>query len=202
MAREEGEQEVNSLFIHIPKTGGMSVIHNLDLDRVGSLISVRHCPVVNGRGHVSLGHLPYRLLVKYGCIDKKFQENSFKYAFCRNPFDRAISHWAYTRNAHPELLSRGTSFLEFTKTLMLEKRWRPQSTWLSSVRLDYLGRFESFEESLKEVAGILEIKIGPIVHRNSSPHEDYRSYYCSESKRNVIKRYEEDFDMFRYSRVL
>ena len=184
----------NSIFIHIPKTGGITVEKTLDLYVARSTDT--YIDVVNKHkeGHISIGHMSYTILSIAGLIPIEFQ-NVFKFCFCRNPYDRAVSLYAY------ETTIKKLTFLEFTKE-RLGKYFAsyPQYYWTNTVDMDFIGRFESFEDDFRTVDAILGKDITDIPKLNSTDHKPYQEYYCKESKELVEKYYEKDFEVFGYER--
>lgn len=192
------ETEVNAVFIHIPKAAGLYIQEALGL----SLYRFPHrAKKFNQEGMVTFGHLFYPKLLRRGIVSAAFDKSAFKFAFCRNPYDRAVSHYHYVRYKHPDILDPATSFLDFTRNLPMPlygKAFRPQSDWIKGVKIDTLGRFETLVEDLDAIAGYLGVDIMDIPPRNPTEHEPYQSYYCEESKRNIEHFYAIDFETFGY----
>jgi hypothetical protein len=95
---------VNSLFVHIPKTGGMSIFESvLNLDR--SFGWFLGDPTKKGEdvelkpmkksGGVMLGHISYKSALKEKILDEDFFNHSFKFCFVRNPYARLVSLYKY-----------------------------------------------------------------------------------------------------------
>ena len=118
------------IFIHIPKTAGISIYESvLELERpfdwfyglnpkylnrllkdpkklksiqqrpdsVKSMLkdsSIRSWPL---HGSSMLGHIHYQALLRNKKLDKEYFDNSFKFAFVRNPYDRLVSLYKYHR---------------------------------------------------------------------------------------------------------
>lgn len=181
---------MNSVFIHIPKTGGTTIQECLGLEKFRYLHRVSN---FKQEGNVTFGHINYKRLLREGLISKSFDENSFKFAFTRNPYDRAVSifHWHKKKNE----ISKDLSFLDFSRNL---KRTGYQKTYVKGVKLDFLGRYENFEQDLKYVANILGIDLKEVPRLNATKHRPYYTYYCEESKYNVEEYYRRDFEHFGY----
>ena len=189
---------MNAVYIHIPKSAGKATVRALGLQR---FISKKRAKLgFSGAGKVTFSHQLYPELVRDGIVSTEFDDTAFKFAFCRNPYDRAVSHWQYTMRRHPDRLARGTSFLDFTRQLGRLRDWIPQHTWVDGVDLDFLGRFERLEEDLYAVAEMIEVKIPRIPVMNSTKHDHYSTYYCDESWERIEEYYAHDFERFNYER--
>jgi len=205
---------MNSVFVHIPKTAGTYLTFALGLER---LILPRQRPDFKQKGNVTFGHQDYTGLVKQGVVSKEFDETAFKYTFCRNPFDRAVSHYFYTRRRHPDILDPKVSFLDFTRNLHYYKRlprhqgriggklaFRPQYNSIAGIGMDFVGRFENFNDDLKKIAKIIGVELQPVPDKryNRTKHEHYAYYYNEESVENVQRFYAIDFERFGYDNRL
>ena len=195
---------MKSLFIHIPKTGGKSIARALYL-RVFNR-GVKEPPArveslkerFNEWENTTFRHVLYKNLRKHKIISDEFHNDSFKFTFCRNPYDRAVSHWKYTMRRHPGRLPRGTSFLDFTRELGNRRDWIPQHTWVDGVDLDFIGRFENFEDDVYLVGDLIGVMVERIPKINTTKHDHYSTYYCDESRQRVEDYYEKDFEYFGY----
>lgn len=190
---------MNAVFIHIPKTGGITVEAALQLQPLRFRHRInKH---FSGSGYISFGHYSYQKLVREGIVTREFDRTSFKFAFCRNPYDRAVSHWCYVMRKHPNYIPRGTSFLEFTRAISnpkIKRHFRLQYLYVDGINLDFLGRFENFMEDLEKVALMLDIHLRSVPHSNGTVHGPYKSYYCEESKSLIEDFYDKDFKYFGY----
>lgn len=198
---------MNALFIHIPKTGGMSVARALDLQvhKLGLNNTIRPeriSQTFKNEGMVTFRHALYKNLRKKGVISDEFDRTSFKFCFCRLPYDRVVSHWKHTMKKHLDRLPGKVSFLEFTRLLGTRDDWIPQHTWIDGVEIDLVGRFEQFDHSLLQVAKCLEMEIETIPLMNTTKHRHYSTYYCDESKQRVDDYYHKDFEIFGYKKEI
>lgn len=197
----------NALFIHVPKTAGMTAARALGLKvfKRGIADSIRPEAIkkeFDGTGMVTFRHALYRNLRKAGVFSEEFERTSFKFCFCRNPYDRAVSHWKFTMRKHPDRLEPGTSFRDFTRLLGTKRDWIPQFTWVHGVNLDFIGRFETLEEDIRTVGAELGIEVGDIPKLNATRHDHYTTYYCAEAKANIDNYYTTDFRFFGYGKEL
>jgi len=204
---------MNSVFIHIPKTAGGYIVRTLGFNRYWM---PRHKKVFKQKGFVNFGHQDYSNLVARGYVKKQFDETAFKFAFCRNPFDRVVSHYFWTRKRHPDVLDPSITFFDFTKMLNNEpvldriskkigggETWyRPQNRAIRGVDLDFIGRFESLQKDLDYIAKKLNIERSYSPRIRASKHAPYQEYYNKESIEFVLNYYKEDFEKFGYSKCL
>lgn len=188
---------MNVAFLHIPKAGGLTIEKALDLQPLRNHGRIKNRFIDKQRGHISFGHMNYPKLIRNKYVSEEFDRTAFKFAFCRNPYDRAVSHWQYVMNKHPDIIEPGTSFLDFTKHIHRDE-FRIQSWWVRNVELTYIGRFENFEFHIREIGRIIGKEVNTIPTVNSTTHGPYWEYYCPESKKAVEERYEEDFMRFGY----
>lgn len=195
---------MNSVFIHIPKTAGLSTEKALDLISLRNTARVRNRIERYGElsGNLSFGHKSYKRLLKDGFISKKFHRTSFKYAFCRNPYDRAVSHWKYVMDKHPNYIKPGTSFLDFSRAIYdesIRRHFKEQYHYVDGIKIDFQGRFERYLEDLERIAYMINVSLKSIPHENSTNHRPYYEYYCEESKQNILNFYKKDFEYFGYT---
>ena len=144
----------------------------------------------------------------------EFDENAFKFAIVRSPFDRAIS--LFHRMQRMGLLPKSTSFGLFS-TLLREQRYEdiglfnvsglsqcnPQAKWLvndsGDVVADMIGRFENLDPFL-DVLRDRKIIEGDFPRLNSSSvRSDFDYYYEAKWVReNIEIAYRLDFETFNY----
>ena len=165
------------------------------------------------KGHVTFGHQDYTRLVNRRIISKEFDDSAFKYAFCRNPYDRVVSHFFYAKKRHPEILDPSIEFLEYTRNFHNYKRYpksierfggklafRPQYELIEGIDMDFIGRFESLDQDLLKLSETIGKPIHEVKRKNynRTRHEHYSKCYNDESIDNVRKFYEKDFEFFGY----
>ena len=135
----------------------------------------------------------------------------FKFSMVRNPWDRVVSGW------HNKIVDRNwyhldeqqlaelrifDNFVSYLSRLDLDGcdvHFRRQSRVIDLNNLDYLGRFENFDRSVKEIFSALNLRIDSIPVVNSSDNrKNYRNYYSESAKDIIWKLYRKDVEIFNY----
>jgi len=134
----------------------------------------------------------------------------FKFAIVRNPYDRFVYVFAFLNRRNPSYVGNETAFMmramqrhRFRQRVLV----RPQVEMLidddgrdGRLGLDYIGRYETLEDSLAEacrLAGLPKLNLPRV---NASRHADYKTYYQSELLNTVTSFYSRDFDLLGYSK--
>lgn len=65
-------------------------------------------------------------------------------------------------------------------------------------QVDFIGRFETFEEDLRTIMTKLGIQDKEIPHRNASQHEHYSKYYTPRTRDIIARKYKQDIEAFGY----
>lgn len=134
----------------------------------------------------------------------------FKFTFIRNPWDRVVSFYHYQ-------IKRGWNYYPFDETIPFKefvKNWlinMPGQTelntyscydWISDQNdkliIDYVGRFENFQEDFNTICDKIGISHLQLPHENKSNHKHYTEYYDEETKQIVAEKYEKDIVYFGY----
>ncbi len=123
------------------------------------------------------------------------------FSFVRNPYDRALSHWAFCRDNHKYGVTRATTFLGYCeKTMQHVFNHKPQVAFLQDYSFDFIGHFENFEEDVRTLASLLGDTIGEVPKLNTSDRPPYQKGYCKRSKGIVERWYAEDFKKLGYKK--
>lgn len=134
----------------------------------------------------------------------------FKFAFVRNPWDRLVSCWKNKvidansfRFSDAQLLEMQSfkNFVKFVGNQDLAKcnhHYRLQSKLIDMNNVDFIGRFERFEEGLTKVTEKIGIEYTK-THQNMSKNKTgYMQYYDDRLQQKVADLYRRDIDMFQY----
>lgn len=184
-----------SLFVHVPKTAGVSVAVALYGCRAG--------------GHRSLSR--YRL-----ALGDRFVDRAFKFAFVRNPWDRFVSAYHFLQcdginrrdaDFRRRVLARYPTFEHFVLGWLTPARAQtqvhfvPQFEFLlsgsNSIGLDLVARFESLPSDYQSIATRIPGS-SPLVESNQSCRSHYREYYSARSRAIVADVYRRDIEAFNY----
>lgn len=188
-------RERRCLFIHVPKCAGSSI----------------RTALFDGQRP---GHLP---LYWYEQQFPREYTESFKFAFVRDPLERAYS--AYTYLSHRGVASRDhsarllveryTSFDEFVshwlhpENLHKQLHFVPQSTFLCDamghLAMDFIGRQERLAEDFQKLCQIMSWQV-ELPHRNVSRKSSSPAHECcsSRTRRLVRRAYQRDYQMLGY----
>lgn len=201
------------LFVHVPRTAGVSVTASLTpyahrpeengfnrtLDRFGLHTNLYFGPHtwrwfrIHHSAEVIRRHLPLDLYNRL-----------FKFAFVRNPWDRAVSfyhHCLEQPRHHRHKIVKKMSFEEFL-TWRVKRRPLLQCDTVADRRgellVDYLGRFETIAEDFNEICRRVGIEVR-LQKLNRSQHRDYRSYFNDKTAEMAAEYWRRDIDRFGYT---
>jgi len=170
-----------TLFIHIPKTGG---------------VSIGRWMVANAKGkHIkSGGQHPKHQTPTTRSLKKRYP-NVFKFCVVRNPWERLVSlHSYYLRKDHKKY-SHFKTFEDFVMNSDLGFGKVPQFRWAKHCEL--VLRLENIEEDFKQIQERLNSD-EPLSHENRSEHTHYTDYYTPEMLDKVASIIEIDAKAYKY----
>lgn len=200
------------LFLHVPKTGGLSMTE-----------------VLQGYQHDPDQYVANRLLARIGIgvnhflfsyRQRKFRRHStawhvrrrlpppifnglFKFAFIRNPWDLLVSYHKFVMarpKHHRHARIKKLRFHDYIR-FAAAKKVGFQKAFLSDPQghllVDYVGRFERMQHDFAEILGYLGID-AKLPHLNPSQRSDYRQYYDRRGRNLVKQLYREDINQFGY----
>jgi hypothetical protein len=134
--------------------------------------------------------------------------NYYKFAFVRNPYDRALSKYFHHRRikgAFPpfERAAKELSFNDWVSQGGLSL-FRPQTQLLykeKNLLCNFVGRFETLHEDIQKVSKICNIN-ATLLHLNKGlPRESFINYYNDNSLDYVWSKYKDDFINFNYEKI-
>ena len=182
------------LFLHIPKTAGITVMQALD----------RACSVDD---QFKSGHPIYdKYLEFFGQSIKEY----FSFCLVRNPWDRLVSVFHYLQNGgrnnkdakRGEIL-KDYNFQSFVHNFSFEKfsyvHFKPQMHFIKSVdNFDYIGRLENLQNDFNTICDKIGIPQQQLPHKNKSHHKHYTEYYDEETREIIAQKYAKDIEYFGY----
>jgi len=181
-----------AVFIHIPKNAGVTLSKAFKVQKYRN--RRRLIQGAEYSGIITFGHEFLPPLQARGLAPK----DAFTFAFCRNPYDRAVSMWAFNNKRN----GLDLTFTEFCRGLN-DWVWRiryPQVKWLEGVDLNFLGRFETLQTDFGILCDMLDFqRQRPLPHMNKSEHGSCRDHYTDETMGIVRAHYARDFERFGYA---
>ena len=194
------------VFIHIPKTGGTSILGALA--PLGKNWDGKEIKDVRGW---QIRHHNLKMHSGWNTHPDKLMEYKsrgyFSFAFVRNPWDKVISIWSKIgkKLSLPEFISflcTNDRNKHVASTDPTHYRAVPQVKWISKdgvIQTDFIGRYESFEEDYLKVCKAIGLDEAPVLpHFNTGKHDHYRTYYDDRSIERVAALYKEDIEEFGY----
>jgi len=194
--------KINSIFVKTPKCAGTSLMNvfvatNIEIIKFGR---IEHKRSIN----------PY------------FFDNSFKFAFVRNPYDRIVSayyhcvrhkwfsgsfkkmvttplkdlHPKTTQHIQPLVLHLSLNKIEYRKN---NYEFPPNQEDLNVDYLNFIGKFENLQQDFNILCGIIGIPQQKLPHKNTTKHKHYSEYYDNETRKVVSKNYAKDIELFGYN---
>lgn len=184
-------QEALRSFAHEPEGGR---VHQL-LDRIGLQRDYRKMCFPE---HTTADRLQCKL-------PTHVFDNSFKFAFVRNPWDWLVSLYHYLKatpsHQHHRRICEVSGFEEYVE-FEITRNKRSQLGFLVDSRgkflLDYIGRFENLEEDFAEICNHLQVS-AELPHSNRSQHGDYQSYYTDVTRKQVAEHWAEEIRRLSYN---
>lgn len=213
-------ENYNFIFVHIPKTAGLSVTDafgKYGRPRGRSLwrsIS-RRLPVTEkpGRAHFRV-HEPASTMISK--ITRPVFDRFFTFSVVRNPFDHAVSHYEYMKQFRIKSTAEKVAKMSFQE--YLEYRSKPpfwndtifarmpaQCYYLTdkngNIVVDRLVYFENLNSELTQLAGDLKLPDFQLRHVNKTKadRKAFHTYYNDQTASLVRKIYAPDFDALGYS---
>ena len=141
-------------------------------------------------------------------------DSYFKFSFVRNPWDRAVSWYAYQIKLVNECESGERESIYYKKYKKLSKLSFRE--WLETIGdnledfydfficnsnnicLDYIGRYENLQEDFDKICDKIKIPRQQLPHKNESKHKYYTEYYDEETKQIVAEVFAKDIEYFNY----
>ncbi len=145
---------------------------------------------------------PHRTLDDYYKIYSKQELKSyFKFTVVRNPFDRIVSEYFYSRRRG---LTQSRDFKTFVVNGEIDTHSYPNHNipqinfFVDKKRIDYIAKFKNLQEDFKTICDKIGIPHQELPHKNKTKHKHYTEYYDDETKSIVEKKYAKDIEYFGY----
>lgn len=205
------------IFIHIPKTGGTSMALALEARAAKDDVMLGDTPkAIKRRTRVkdvaAAGRLwkHSTLFDIDGLVSAEQVADAKVFTMVRNPWDRIVSyyHWLQGQDFYHEAvrIAKSSTFTEFlnhahTKATL---RTNPYGRYVTGAdgheRCDMFVRLEHLDEDLPRLEGLIDLKLRPFPHSNTSERgEAYQGYYSLADKRLVRELAAQDIERFDYA---
>ena len=208
----------SAIFIWIPKTAGTSIFQTLQ--EYGMIkIKTIHEPINNKENKyenhnlLTFAHSNILSVVEKKYISQEKFNNSFKFAFIRNPWDRFVSlFFYYKRMGHIDSSLDFNNFCYFIEKQKIDNititnktnynHFNNQTKWILDTNetpiVDYIGRFESIVDDMNIIFDKLSIPMTKIKKLNGTSHKEYKTYYNNNTRKIIEKIYKNDIEYFGY----
>jgi hypothetical protein len=205
------------IFIHIPRCGGTSIEQNLWKNEFNKNFTFKESDenhLLQGfidqyRNKYQYDGLQHLTLSNINKIYPKETKNFFKFTFIRNPFSRIASAYAGIMTFRKDLrnflvLYKDTSFKKFLELIQKNSHthWMPMSNFFKDEEINFVGRFENYNEDLNRLEKIVQINLikenfsGEL---NFSEKFNYLDFYKDKNNIDTVyKLFKEDFNRFNY----
>ena len=197
-----------SIYIWIPKTAGSSLVNGFKRRRVFER---------DGRAHL-WGRIPVELretlsagnwqhLSAQSVRDEVGAESwrqCFKFTFVRNPFDRIVSFYEYSKSARkdPSSIQYGQPDPGLFEEWFEREQPLGQLHYVTDpdgeLMVDYVGKYENLRSDALHIC--LKMNITPIriPHLNKSTRGRYQDYFTPRLRREAESLYADELNFFDY----
>jgi len=196
------------IFIHIPRTAGISVTQALTPFADGADLDFSQMPWEKEYPHYTAEEIAR-------IVGEERFRGYFKFAFVRNPWERMVSRYFYLRkfndrgdqpiNMRNYYAPGSLSFSEWltgtSQNAVHPLDMRRQRDWLirgEAWAADLIGRFENLAQAIDTVNTMLNLDI-VLPHENRSDHTGYREYYDDSTRDFVAQRFAADIETWGYA---
>ena len=194
------------IFVHIPKTGGSSIELTICPN---TSIAGNHTGKLNNTTFDGK-HWTYKQIN----LQTPNINTYFKFTIVRNPYDRIVSlfEWlqTYTQSAPGVYGPIPSDFDTFISLCLESEKIGPaniksQYEYITNdqneIELDYIGRFETLDESFKTICNRVGVQATTLIHvnnNNKNKRAHYTKYYTTKTKNMISQLYAQDIDFFGY----
>jgi len=198
-------REHKTIFIHIPKTAGTTILRMFGYDSVPNNDMFYHIDEFFEYDHASA------LLIK--SRERKIYDEFYKFTLVRNPYDRLVSEyaWKVKDNDRRSLNVEDKSFKDFVHEIYcnfdkIQSQIHREKSHLipqSHFVLDDVNvfKYECLHRLVKLLVKKYNLKEQSVQH-NKTDHSHYSTYYDLATQEMVYDMYQTDFLLFNYDKKI
>lgn len=200
--------EKKFIFIHLPKTAGMSIKKALKkYDDRGLILKMLDTPIARRIPYVKdMNPLKFhgKAFEFQEYLSEEIFNKYFKFVFVRNPWSWLVSMYYYIIENSWHHLYKIVNRMSFSKFLY----WRKTSSNFylqkdfvvdknDNIIVDYIGKVENIKQDFDNICNKIKVD-AKLPHKNKSGHKNYKKYYNHETIKLVEEHYAADIDLFDY----
>jgi len=180
-------EKYKCIFVHVIKTGGMSVASALDMKDLNCHVPAKH--------------------IKEN-VGANLWNDYFIFSFVRNPWDKIVSQYFFNGEKFcMKHLGRPADFTEYIVEIvgrdkfysMYEPRNLPYIVDDKGKQLvDFIGRFENLQKDFDLVCDKIGMPKKVLPKINQSKHDHYTTYYNKKTKNIIAQKFKDDIEYFGY----
>lgn len=209
--------ERKCIFIHIPKTGGSSILIQLGFKKIPYALWDDTWMILQKKGKITslkegrLQHLPAYLVKE---LRSDVYDEYYKFSIVRHPYYRSISEYVWRNKFNIEFPNfskekHRTDFENYLDMVEKDKTWsnrnNTQYSYLhdSSGKLlvDVVAKLENIDEDFKPIFKKLGLNDEKVIHENKPKVMIDKEYLLTDkNKEKIHNMYKIDFDTFNYQK--
>lgn len=202
------------IFIHIPKTAGTSINAFFHPGIVFKTIPPDYERLFGwcSKRQIHLQHATSKQLLELELVSEEVWNEYFKFTFVRNPWDRAYSDYIWiqkfsgVKGSFKNYIHKTNEFEailnDTTNHHYLGDHLLSQTDFFDIkgyYEMDFIGRFENFNEDISQVINKLRINSLFTNHENKGNRlSKYSDFYTGTMKKWVDKKFKNDIELLDY----
>lgn len=178
------------IFVHVPKTGGTSIIDAFDKTWEDKDVSF----LLSGNKSLETDWEEY---------EKKYTDYLI-FSIVRNPWDRFISGWKYCNttknNSLNDVLIKLPTFEENEHDFIHLTRTQCDTIYKKEKLIpNFVIKFENMQSDFDKLCTLINKPKVLLKKLNETKHDHYRTYFTSEESKYIFKsKYNEDIEKLEY----
>ena len=208
-------------FLHLPKCGGMSI-----RGLIPNHLNLMWLESKEKWWRTKFNSRPKNPPTFIEDLTAEQKDRLYVFTFVRNPWDRMISLWKVYNRKDEKSFTKYRTFEETLEIICdpsivseIKKEHNTPEKWYKSletikggavscerrinyfmskgINIDFIGRFENYEDDWNKVCSILKID-AKLPHLNKTKHDHYSVYYNDQTKKKVAQLLKDDIEAFGY----